>query len=362
MTHAHRPGATSLKMARYAPGLYLLHAVLWSADEHLGAAAGPDRARLLRHAHRARRSVPGGTTGLLALLVLLAAGPVGPLAAGRVRRDHHAVHDERAGAPQPAAPHPGAARGGTRCPSRSARPSAASATMPTQAEDNWTGPTRSSARACSPLVAFVILLRVDARDDAGRAAADARRGGGRAAGAAPRWAATARPAARRPARSPARSATSWRRCRRSRPPVPKSASSPTSGGSTSAAARDAGRSRGDAGAGRHHRQHGEHRHRPDHAAGRRRACATASMTVGDFVLFVAYLGYHRRFHRRPRPVPGPLPADRGRVRAHERPARRRHAGRAGGSRPRCTCAARCPPCRRRCASATDRLDLWRRAA
>ena len=42
-----------VEMARYKPWLYLLHAVLWGAMNLVVAAAGADRPRLLRYAHRA---------------------------------------------------------------------------------------------------------------------------------------------------------------------------------------------------------------------------------------------------------------------------------------------------------------------
>ena len=56
-----------------------------------------------------------------------------------------------------------------------------------------------------------------------------------------------------------------------------------------------------------------------------------SMTVGDFVLFISYLGFIADFTDGLGQYPGPLPADRRRVRAHGRLAGRRAADRAGGT-------------------------------
>ena len=87
-----------------------------------------------------------------------------------------------------------------------------------------------------------------------------------------------------------------------------------------------------------------------------------SLTVGDFVLFVTYLGFIADFTDGLGRLPGPLPADRGRLRAHGCLAGRRAADRAGGAHP----AAPARPAARRAAagarSATDQLDArWRRA-
>ena len=194
------------------------------------------------------------------------------VAGGRIRRDHPPVHDERARAPQPAAACPGPAGRGRAAVLDRARRSAASATTPTLAEDSldWTDEiisqglfacrgARASCSGSMPVITLVVVVPLVIVVAVARRASAALeplpRGQQR----------------RRPARSPGRSAISWRRCRRSRPPAPRSAVVAhfrrLNEQRRSAMLADR---RGHAGDRRRHRQHGEHRHRADHAAGRRR--------------------------------------------------------------------------------------------
>ena len=61
------------KMGRYAPGLYLLHMVLWSIMNLLGLLPGLI-ARSFFDTLTGAAHLPVGTTGLLALLVVIAVG------------------------------------------------------------------------------------------------------------------------------------------------------------------------------------------------------------------------------------------------------------------------------------------------
>jgi ATP-binding cassette, subfamily B, bacterial len=63
----------TLKMARYAPRLYLLHAVLWSVMNVLSLLPGPI-ARAFFDMLTGKAQLPGGITGLLGLLCVLAVG------------------------------------------------------------------------------------------------------------------------------------------------------------------------------------------------------------------------------------------------------------------------------------------------
>ena len=81
-----------------------------------------------------------------------------------------------------------------------------------------------------------------------------------------------------------------------------------------------------------------------------------SLTVGDFVLFVSYLGFIADFTGALGTVPGPLPADWCRIRAYGRLVGGRAAGRAGGANARSICGGPCPLCRRPRPSATERLS------
>ena len=216
-----------LKMARYAPWLYLLHAALWSVMNLLsllpGLIARAFFDTLTGHAH-----LPVGTTGLIVLLVVLAVSRVALwlsagfveiimrfTMSGLVRRNllRHVL--DRPGA--------------------DALPFSIGETISRfrddayQAEDNLDWTDEIISHGLFAVAAFLILLHIDVRMTLvvilPLVVVAAWRGG-----PAPRWAATVQPAARPPARSPEPSAISWRRCRRCRPPAPKSGSWPTSGG------------------------------------------------------------------------------------------------------------------------------------
>ncbi|HZU77557.1 MAG TPA: hypothetical protein VFA70_12390 [Dehalococcoidia bacterium] len=130
------------QMARYAPGLCLLHALLWAVMDLSGLLPGLIAAAFF-DALVGKTHTPGGTNGLVALLVALALGQsalwlVAGYAeivmrfamSGLLRRNLL----RRSRAP-------------SRCRTRSARPSAASATMRTRPRTASTGPTRSWSTA-----------------------------------------------------------------------------------------------------------------------------------------------------------------------------------------------------------------------
>jgi ATP-binding cassette subfamily B protein len=63
----------TLKMARYAPWLYLLHGLLWSSMNLLALVPGL-RARVFFDTLTGKVQMPGGIAGLLGLLSLVAGG------------------------------------------------------------------------------------------------------------------------------------------------------------------------------------------------------------------------------------------------------------------------------------------------
>ena len=140
----------TLKMARYAPWLYLLHAGLWSVMNLLSLLPGLI-AREFFDTLTGKAQMPGGISRATRAVDLACHRSRCPVAGSRFCRDHLPLHDEWFGAPQPAPAGPVLARRESAALFPSARPSAASVTMRTRPKTTWIGPTRSSARGCLPL-------------------------------------------------------------------------------------------------------------------------------------------------------------------------------------------------------------------
>jgi ATP-binding cassette subfamily B protein len=275
----------TLKMARYAPWLYLLHATLWSVMNLLSLLPGLI-ALAFFDTLTGKAQLPGGITGLLALLSLLAVGRAALwLVAGFVEITFRFTMS-------------GLVRRNLlrlvlALPGAGALPFSIGETISRfrddayEAEDNMDWTDEIISQGLFAVAAFLVLLRINASMalvvilPTVVVAALAQR----ASAALGRY----------------REASSQ-------------ATSHVTGaiGDIVAAVQ-----RGDAGRGRDHGQHGQRGHRADYAD-RRRQPARREPDGGRLRAVRLLPGLHRQFHHWARAVPGPLPADRGRVRAHGR--------------------------------------------